>query len=75
MSISMRVTYRTTENKDGKSRLWFASNTKKDLRDILNRHRIRPENMILFEKKIDGVYQEVSLEKIETIIEEVVKDD
>ncbi|WP_134705154.1 hypothetical protein [Ammoniphilus sp. YIM 78166] len=70
MSLSVRVTYKTAENSLGQSRLWFATSTKQDLRETFHRQRIRPENVILFEKKVDGVYQNVPLEKLRGILEE-----
>ncbi|HJV46620.1 MAG TPA: hypothetical protein VJ824_12975 [Bacillota bacterium] len=64
LSQSYRITYYTSENRLGYSRLWFASSTRTDFRNTLERHRIDPQSIFRFEVKKDKWYEEISLEKL-----------
>lgn len=67
-SLSIRITYHTTENKRGYSTLWFASTTRTDFKDTLERHRIILESIFRFEVKKDMDYEERPLERLLEIV-------
>jgi hypothetical protein len=63
-----RITYRTSENSHGQSRLWLAVRTKTDFKEALNRHHIDPNNVFRFEVKKENGYEERSLAKFLEIV-------
>lgn len=69
-SLSIRISYYTSENRMGEVRLWFASSTKKDFRETVRRHRIAPHSIFKFEVNGGNGYIEKSLEKLLGIVEE-----
>jgi hypothetical protein len=67
-SLSVRITYASSENRFGFSVLWFSTTTKSDFRNTLQTHRISPESIFRFEMKREHGYEERPLEKLMEIV-------